>query len=89
MEKVILNYRVIVEQEKQGKKVVYNAYCPSLNVADYGDTIEEVLESIKDGIQLAVECLAEEKKNIPNDNLATQLITAIQISMNKNLVTPA
>lgn len=45
-----------------GKKTVYNAYCPTLNVADYGDSIEEVLESIKDGIQLAIECLLEEYK---------------------------
>ena len=57
MEKHVLNYRVIIEPEKMGKKIVYNAYCPTLGVVDYGDSIEEVLESIKDGIKLAIDCL--------------------------------
>lgn len=79
MEKKVLNYRVIIEPEKMGKKTVYNAYCPSLGVADYGDTIEEVLKSIKDGLELALECLAEEKKEIPVDDINSQLITSVQV----------
>jgi len=55
MQAKVLNYRTIVEPEKQGKKTVYNAYCLTLGVADYGDSIDEVLESIKDGIELALE----------------------------------
>ena len=56
MQTKVLNYRVIVEPETypNGDKV-YNAYCPTLGVADYGDTIEEALASLKDGIELAVE----------------------------------
>ncbi|MDP3724089.1 MAG: hypothetical protein Q8R11_00485 [bacterium] len=53
MEKTILNFRVIIEPERHGKKMVYNAFCPSLCVADYGNSIDEVLDSIKDGIVLA------------------------------------
>ena len=55
MESKVLNYRIIIEPEKMGRKTVYNAYCPTLGVADYGNSIDEVLESIKDGIQLASE----------------------------------
>lgn len=80
MEKQILNYRVIIEPEKVGGKTVYNAYCPSLGVADYGNSVEEVLESIKDGIKLAIECLLEEKKEIPQDNIEEQFITTVRIS---------
>lgn len=80
MQKKVLNYRVIIEPEKMGNKTVYNAYCPSLDVADYGDTIEEVLTSIKDGITLAIECLVEEKKDIPVDNIDKQMITSVQVS---------
>lgn len=79
MEKKVLNYRVIIEPEKMGRKTVYNAYCPSLGVADYGDTVEEVLKSIKDGIELALECLAEDKKEIPIDDINSQLITSVQV----------
>lgn len=53
MQKQVLSYRVIIEPEKQGKKTVFNAYCPTLGVADYGNSVDEVLESIKDGIELA------------------------------------
>jgi predicted RNase H-like HicB family nuclease len=58
MQTQVLNYRVIIEPEEypNGDKV-YNAYCPTLAVSDYGDSVEEVMESIKDGISLAIECL--------------------------------
>lgn len=79
MAHTVLNYRIIIEPEKMGKKTVYNAYCPSLGVVDYGDSIEEVLKSIKDGIELAVESLAEDKKIIPTDNIEKQLLTTISI----------
>ena len=59
MQTQVLTYRIIVEPEKQGKKTVYNAFCPTLGVADYGNFVEEVLESIKDGINLAVEYLVK------------------------------
>ncbi len=68
MQKKVLNYRVIIEPEKMGKKIVYNAFCPTLAVADYGDSIDEVLASIKDGIELALEYLKEEQKEIPVDS---------------------
>lgn len=81
MQTKVLNYRVIVEPEEypNGDKV-YNAYCPTLGVADYGDTIEKALESIKDGISLAVESLAKEKAEIPSDNIADQIVTQTQIN---------
>lgn len=81
MQKQVLNYRIIIEPEKQGKKIVYNAYCPTLNVADYGDSIDEVLKSIKDGIELALECLAEEGKEIPIDNIKDQTVTTTEVNI--------
>lgn len=79
MEKKVLNYRVIIEPEKAGKKTVYNAYCPTLHVADYGDSIEEVLKSIKEGIELAIECLVEEGKEVSADDVGKQVITGVEV----------
>ena len=60
MQKTVLNYRIIIEPEKYDDgSLVYVAYCPTLGISDYGDTVEKVLTSIKDGIQLAVESLAK------------------------------
>lgn len=57
MEKKVLNFRVIIEKEKYPDGTpVYTAFCPTLGVADYGETVEEVLRSIKDGIKLTVDC---------------------------------
>ena len=79
MQTKVLNYRIIIEPEKQGKKTVYNAYCPTLGVADYGDSIDEVLKSIKDGIKLALEYLVEEGQEIPVDTPETGVVATAQI----------
>ena len=79
MQTKILDYRIIIESEKQGKKTVYNAYCPTLSVADYGDSIDEVLESIKDGIELAIESLAQEGKSIPVDKPESRFVATAQV----------
>lgn len=81
MEKGVLNYRIIIEPEKYDDgSTVYVAYCPTLGVSDYGDTIEEVLRSIKDGIELAIESLVEENKEIPVDHIDEQIITSTKIT---------
>ena len=79
MQTKVLNYRILIEPEKQGKKTVYNAYCPTLGVADYGDSIDEVLESIKDGIKLALEYLVEEGKRIPIDTPKKEFVATAQV----------
>ena len=86
MERKILNFRIIIEPEKMGRKLVYNAYCPSLGVADYGDTIEQVLERIQEGIELAIEVLIEDKHEVPQDNIQGQFITAIQVASHRTPV---
>lgn len=49
----MLNYRIINEKENyEDGSFVYVAYCPTLGISDYGDTVEEVLASIKDGIEI-------------------------------------
>lgn len=82
MEKNVLNYRIIIEKEKyEDGSTVYVAYCPSLGISDYGDTVEDVLASIKDGVGLTVESLAKEGKDIPVDHVEEQLITSTKINI--------
>lgn len=75
MQTQVLSYRIIIEPEKMGKKTVYNAYCPTLGVADYGNSIDEVLKTIKDGIELALEYLKKEGKEIPVDSPIAMVAT--------------
>lgn len=82
MEKRILNYRIIIEKEKyEDGAVVYVAYCPTLAISDYGDTVEDVLSSIKEGIELAVASLAKEGKEVPVDHIEEQMITSATIRL--------
>lgn len=78
MEAQIANYRIIIEPEIQNGSKVYNAYCPTLDIADYGDSIEKVLKSIHDGIELAIESLVEDGKEVPVDNIKEQFITSTE-----------
>ncbi|OGE37996.1 hypothetical protein A3D79_03590 [Candidatus Daviesbacteria bacterium RIFCSPHIGHO2_02_FULL_39_8] len=84
MQKQVLNYRIIIEPEKMGKKIVYNAACPTLGVYDYGDSIDEVLKSIKDGIELAIEYLRDEGQEIPVDDVEKQVVTTTQVELPDN-----
>lgn len=86
MEKKVLNYRIIIEPEKYPDgSTVYVAYCPTLGISDYGDTIEEVLNSIRDGIELAIESLAKHKKEVPVDDVEDQIITSAKVSLPLNV----
>lgn len=57
MKTTVLNYRIIVEaDERTGtNKSCYTAYCPTLGVADGGDTVEEALKNVKGAIEAYVE----------------------------------
>jgi len=82
MHRKVLNYRIIIEPEKYDDgSSVYIAYCPTLGISDYGDTIESVLASIKDGVELAVDTLAKEKQEIPTDDIQEQIITSTMINV--------
>lgn len=82
MKTQVLNYRIIIEKEKyEDGSNVYVANCPSLGISDYGDTVENVLASIKDGVQLAVESLAKEGKDVPVDHVDEQFIASTKIKI--------
>ncbi len=86
MEKNVLNYRIIIEKETyDDDSIVYIAYCPTLSISDYGDTVEDVLKSIKDGIELAVQTLAQEGKEVPIDHMDEQIITSAKINIPSNI----
>ena len=86
MEKKVLNYRIIIEPEKYDDgSTVYTAHCPTLNISDYGDTVEEVLKSIQDGIQLAIDSMADAGEEILVDHPDKQIIATAQITTSRRL----
>ena len=87
MQTQILNYRIIIEPEKQGRKTVYNAYCPTLGVADWGNTVDQAIERIQSLMKFHIECLLEEKQEVPVEN-EQEILTRAKISISGSHTNP-
>lgn len=63
----VLNYQVVIYPDKTvgGNKHCFTAYCPVLQLADSGASIEGALENIKGLIRFHLECLKKENSPIP------------------------
>lgn len=82
LQTTILNYRIIIEKEPAENGVpVYNAFCPTLGVFDYGDSVDEVLKGIKDGIESVIEFLTEQGREIPTDRIDESIVTSTEIKV--------
>lgn len=81
MEKNVLNYRIIIEpsQRTGTNEKCFVAYCSTLGIADDGDTIEEALVNIKEGIECFVEGLVKIGQEIPQDNIEEAIITSTKL----------
>ncbi|MBU4210170.1 type II toxin-antitoxin system HicB family antitoxin [Patescibacteria group bacterium] len=82
MQTQILNYRIIISPDTQTgtNKPGYTALCPTLGVADDGDTIEKALTNVKNAIQLYIDSLVEDNQPVPLDKPEQDIITTTQIS---------
>src|SRR3989344_8574360 len=84
MQKKILNYRIIIEPEKMGKKTVYNAYCPTLGLADYADSIDQAIKNIESLMKFHIECLLKDGLEVPEENVDQELITSTHVSIQES-----
>lgn len=77
----VLNYRIIVTPDTQTgtEKAGFTALCPTLGVADDGDTIEESLKNVRGAIQAYVNSLVEDKQPVPIDQPQQDIVTTTQI----------
>ena len=68
METTVLNYRIIVKPDKQTgtNKLGFTAFCPTLGVADDGDTVDEALINVKNAIKAYIEVLSQSKTPFRN-----------------------
>jgi len=91
METKVLNYRIIVEPDTETGtgKPGYTALCPTLGVADDGNTIEEALANIQKLITFHLECLREEGKEIPAADSQESLITTLSFHLPINKSKPS
>ena len=78
----ILNYRIIVNPDTQTGtgKFGFTALCPTLGVADDGDTVEQALTNVKDAIQVYIDSLVEDNKTLPIDRPEHDIVTTTQVN---------
>jgi len=77
----LLNYRIIVEKEKQGKNLVYVAYVPSLGISDFGKTIDEAVKNTEKAIKVYLETLRETENLIPEADADEYFVTTSKIQL--------
>ncbi len=65
MKRALLNYRIIIEKEKQKKGFAYVAYSPTLGVSDFGKTVEKAISNIEVAIKLYIQTLLEVGEEVP------------------------
>lgn len=87
MKTKVLNYRIIVSPDKQTgtEKPGFTALCPTLGVADDGDTIEEALTNVRGAIKAYVSSLVEDKQAVPVDEPEHDIVTTTQINVSPRL----
>lgn len=86
METKVLNYRIIIEPDKQTGtgKLGYTSLCPTLGVADDGETIEEAIENVRGAIQAYVESLIKDNLPVPVDQPEKDIVATTFINISKN-----
>ena len=76
MERKLLDYTVFIEREGN----LYNAYCKTLGLADFGKTISEATKRISAMIKFHIESLTDLGYPVPVEkHEATQVTTIVQI----------
>lgn len=81
METKILNYRIVIEPDKETgtERKGFTAYCPTLGIADDGATVEESLKNLKSMIRFHLKCLLDEGEKIPEPDIEESFITNLKI----------
>ncbi len=87
MQTTILNYRIIVEPDVETgtQKPGFTATCPTLGVADDGDTVEQALVNVTDAIQAYVDSLVADGLSVPVDQPEKDIITSAQVTVSGNI----
>ena len=81
METKVLNYRIIITPEELKGKTVYNAYSPTLGVADWGKTIEQSLSYIKEAIECHIESLINHHQPIPIEDSGEFMVASTSVKL--------
>lgn len=58
---------------------LYSSWCPELDVASQGDTIEEALANLKEAVELHIECLTPSELREIKERQSTRILATLEI----------
>jgi predicted RNase H-like HicB family nuclease len=73
----ILGFSVVVV--KEGKS--YSAWCPDVDVASQGDTVEEAIANLREAIELHLENLSPAEIREMRQKHGSQLMTTLEVQI--------
>ncbi|MEK9200520.1 MAG: type II toxin-antitoxin system HicB family antitoxin [Patescibacteria group bacterium] len=79
----VLDYTVLVNPDSRSGKgeSSFTAYCPVLQVYSEGSSVEEALKNIKEAIDVNLEVMAEDGKEIPTEQVNGRLVTSARVNV--------
>jgi len=73
----IFDFPVVVIPENGS----FSAWCPDLEVASQGDTVEEAIANLKEAIELHIECLTPEEIVELKNRRGKKFVTSLEVSL--------
>ncbi len=71
----VLDFSVVVIPE--GKS--YSAWCPEVDIASQGDSVEKAIANLKEALELHIECLSSEELKEISKRQGKRLTTTIEL----------
>lgn len=59
----------------------YTAWCPEVDVASQGNTLEEAIANLREALELHLECLSTDELKEIRKRQGTKLVTTLEIPM--------
>ena len=82
MKKKVLNYLVIIRPDTRTgtNEKGFSAFCPALDVYSEGETVEVAQKNIKSAMELKLEVLSNDKRQVPIESDST-ILTQVRLSI--------
>ena len=73
----VLDFPIVVIPEDGS----FSAWCPDLDVASQGDTVEEAIANLKEAMELHVECLTSLELSELKNRRGQRLMTSVEVAL--------
>lgn len=79
----VLDYTVLVNPDVRSGtgEASFTAYCPVLQVFSEGSSVETALKNIQEAMELAIEVMIEDEREIPTEQINGRFVTNARVKV--------